>query len=300
MNEKDPIEELFRREAEETLFQDKPREVVWQKIESNLQTKTQAPIKNFIQSVWFSAAVFALIAVPYFYFFLENMNNRKGNIEIVKQSVEKILSPEIENKEAEVELETIVFEAPIIVKNENKVVLKDKKEENLIVRNKQIDTNIETQNNDLAPDNSNKPIAIEAKIDTILLVKADSPKMSSTMASAPIDTILLAANNNAAAKESIALRAKSAPQENSPLSFQRNRFIIQDKVTRVSFEFIRKNNNRLIFQKEGIKLTLVRDQGQVKILTNTNNIKPEILSQIQSNKELIYNYYINFDSSKNR
>ena len=89
MNEKDPIEELFRKEAEDSLFQEKPREIVWQKIETNLNAKTKAPVKDFIQSVWFSAAVFALIAVPYFYFFIENMNQQTQNIEFVKHSVEK-------------------------------------------------------------------------------------------------------------------------------------------------------------------------------------------------------------------
>lgn len=300
MSEKDPIEELFRREVQETSFQDKPREVVWKKIENNLQKKTETPVKNFIQSVWFSAAVFALIAVPYFYFLIENINHTNGNINIVKKSVEKILIPEIQQNEVNADVETVVAESPILVKNDEKVILKQKNESNKIVRNDSQELKSYATNEELILDSPTKPIAASANIDTILLAKAEDLSGVTIATTSTVDTILLAANKAAPAKETVALRSKSTSQDISPLSFQRNRFIIQDKVTRVSFEFIRKNNNRLIFQKGGIKLTLVRDKGQVKILTNTKDIKPEILSQIQTNKELIYNYYINFEASKNK
>ncbi|QTV06647.1 hypothetical protein [Faecalibacter bovis] len=300
MSEKDPIEELFRREVEETSFQDKPREVVWKKIENNLQKKTETPVKNFIQSVWFSAAVFALIAVPYFYFLIENINHTNGNINIVKKSVEKILIPEIQQNEVNADVESVVAESPILVKNDEKVILKHKTESNKIVRNDSQELKSYTTNEELILDSSTKPIAASANVDTILLAKAEDFSGVAIATTSTVDTILLAANKAVPVKETVALRSKSTSQDISPLSFQRNRFIIQDKVTRVSFEFIRKNNNRLIFQKGGIKLTLVRDKGQVKILTNTKDIKPEILSQIQTNKELIYNYYINFEASKNK
>ena len=299
MNEKDPLEELFRKEAEESLSQDKPREVVWQKIESNLHEKTEAPIKNFIQSVWFSAAVFALIAVPYFYFFLENMNNRDNTMNIVKHSVEQIITPNNQNKEIQKDLDNLVLEAPEVVKSDNENII-SKKNENLI-REKSVEAQMSLESGDIGLTTTTQPILLDVPEDTILIAKTfpkDTP-IALSSASSSIDTVLIAANTPVTVNENT-MRSKMSVKEVSPLSFQRNRFVIQDKVTRVSFEFIRKNNNRLIFQKEDIKLTLVRDNGHVKILTNANNIKPEILSLIQSNKELIYNYYINFEASKNK
>lgn len=299
MNEKDPLEELFRREAEESLFQDKPREVVWQKIENNLHSKTETPIKNFIQSVWFSAAVFALIAVPYFYFFLENMNKHDENMTIVKQSVENIISSEQENQNISTEIESTIIDAPVIVKNEVKSVLKTEKKDIVLKKSKHVNDSLE--NEDFALENYSIASVANAGIDSSFIAKSDSSNETAVLASADIDKLVLAKNiAQETNKESQVSQSKIVKKEISPLSFQRNRFIIQDKVTRVSFEFIRKNNNRLIFYKEGIKLTLVRDNGQVKILTNTNNIKPEILSHIQSNKELIYNYYINFEAKRKK
>ena len=108
MNTNDPIEDLFRSRSNETVGE-KPRDLVWKRIESGLQNeeKKKKPIREFVSSVWFSAAVFALIAIPYFVLFIENINteNRENSLEIVKTNV-----PVIEQSPAEQE-EIVVLES---------------------------------------------------------------------------------------------------------------------------------------------------------------------------------------------
>lgn len=108
MNTNDPIEELFRKRSNETVGE-KPRDLVWKRIESGLQNeeKKKKPIREFVSSVWFSAAVFALIAIPYFVLFIENINteNRENSLEIVKTN-----APVIEQSPAEQE-EIVVLES---------------------------------------------------------------------------------------------------------------------------------------------------------------------------------------------
>lgn len=108
MNTNDPIEDLFRSRSNETVGE-KPSDLVWKRIESGLQKeeKKKKPIREFVSSVWFSAAVFALIAIPYFVLFIENINteNRENSLEIVKTNV-----PVIEQSPAEQE-EIVVLES---------------------------------------------------------------------------------------------------------------------------------------------------------------------------------------------
>lgn len=108
MNTNDPIEDLFRSRSNETVGE-KPSDLVWKRIESGLQNeeKKKKPIREFVSSVWFSAAVFALIAIPYFVLFIENINteNRENSLEIVKTNV-----PVIEQSPAEQE-EIVVLES---------------------------------------------------------------------------------------------------------------------------------------------------------------------------------------------
>ncbi|MGL5235062.1 MAG: hypothetical protein ACRC8Z_09970 [Empedobacter falsenii] len=108
MNTNDPIEDLFRSRSNETVGE-KPRDLVWKRIESGLQNeeKKKKPIREFVSSVWFSAAVFALIAIPYFVLFIENINteNRENLLEIVKTN-----APVIEQSPTEQE-EIVILES---------------------------------------------------------------------------------------------------------------------------------------------------------------------------------------------
>ena len=132
MNTNDPIEDLFRDRSIETVGE-KPRDLVWKRIESGLKDKEkkQKPMREFVSSIWFSAAVFALIAIPYFVLFIENLNsanNQEDSVEFVKTSlpvienessdqVEQIKNIEIQDKSIEEPLEivkhTVVKEKPV-------------------------------------------------------------------------------------------------------------------------------------------------------------------------------------------
>lgn len=132
MNTNDPIEDLFRDRSIETVGE-KPRDLVWKRIESGLKDKEkkQKPMREFVSSIWFSAAVFALIAIPYFVLFIENLNsanNQEDSVEFVKTSspvldnqssdqTEQIKNIEIQDKSIEEPLEivkhTVVKEKPV-------------------------------------------------------------------------------------------------------------------------------------------------------------------------------------------
>ena len=132
MNTNDPIEDLFRDRSIETVGE-KPRDLVWKRIESGLKDKEkkQKPMREFVSSIWFSAAVFALIAIPYFVLFIENLNsanNQEDSVEFVKTSspvldnqssdqTEQIKNIEIQDKSIEEPIEiakhTVVKEKPV-------------------------------------------------------------------------------------------------------------------------------------------------------------------------------------------
>ena len=130
MNTNDPIEDLFRDRSIETVGE-KPRDLVWKRIESGLKDKEkkQKPMREFVSSIWFSAAVFALIAIPYFVLFIENLNsanNQEDSVEFVKTSL-----PVIENESSDqveqiknIEIQDKSIEEPIEIAKHN--VVKEK------------------------------------------------------------------------------------------------------------------------------------------------------------------------------
>ena len=130
MNTNDPIEDLFRDRSIETVGE-KPRDLVWKRIESGLKDKEkkQKPMREFVSSIWFSAAVFALIAIPYFVLFIENLNsanNQEDSVEFVKTS-----SPVLDNQSSDqteqiknIEIQDKSIEEPIEIAKHN--VVKEK------------------------------------------------------------------------------------------------------------------------------------------------------------------------------
>lgn len=306
MIENDPIEELFRRKIDETIPQEKPREAVWQKIEKELEPKTKKPLKAFIDSVWFSAAVFALIAVPYFYFLIENMSKEEVTNSIV---LEKVTLPE----ENEIELphvdnEPIILDSALeIVKNipqkVNDMVIKT----HTTLKNTQSKDDLVVNNTDQILENS--PLAVKIS-DSATIVKSAPVTIDKTQELNRLDTALYAANKsiNTQAKkiekkadESLAAPAPIAASAkvNSSITFYRNRFTLQAPINRASFEFVKRQNNKVTFQNNDYKIFITRHKGVVSVTANTDKIKSELLQLIVQNKESIFNYYINFPSPKN-
>lgn len=297
MNEKDPLEELFRVKAEEDLVKEKPREIVWKKIESNLKETNNKPMKDFIGSIWSSAAVFTLIAVPYFYFLIENMNQKETTLDTISKMVRNKIETD-QNKAASGEQETIKIEQT----EEMDIVKNDLPVESNSSRINSVQLPIEkvTDEDEIMP--TSVEIASEQSFgdnkDTILLANSVMYKINTpdSVEENSDETILLSANSNMKKKESPSPSLASINKDKSSdiLIFHRNRFVVQDQVNRINFQFIKNSNNRLVFNKDGIKITLMRDKGLVKLWTNSKKIKPEILSKLIANKENIYNYYINF------
>ena len=133
MNTNDPIEDLFRERSNETVGE-KPRDLVWKRIETGLKDdkKKQKPIREFVTSVWFSAAVFALIAIPYFVLFIENLNtvnNKENAVEFVKtNAIEVDKTVQLDSVQADLPKIEEIEQAPQVASNN--VVVKTKSAEN--------------------------------------------------------------------------------------------------------------------------------------------------------------------------
>ena len=150
-------------------------------------------------------------------------------------------------------------------------------------------------------------MSVKSNIDSTLNLAATSVALNEIEAKATSvkisdldSTKLLAKNFTNKSKEIPQATARVNSKTNDVLNFYRSRFTIQDSVNRVSFEYKKNNGNKIVFEQGKVRLTMMRENGSVKILTNSNKIKPEILYHLKNNKELIYNYYINFDAPKNR
>lgn len=286
MSDKDPIEELFRQQANESTGLEKPRGIVWQKIESNLQEKTKTPIKDFIQGIWFSAAVFALIAVPYFYFFIENMNIYNKNIEMVQSTVDELIihdhNPST-NKKTEVLNKIEEENSPQIVYNNL-----PKKEEIKPKINHQTNENLAKNKDSILKDSDNifplnspvyetKSYAKNKELDTV------SAQMSMIPAAAKVASEAMDRNQDSIKKKT-----------GDPLTIYTSRFTVQDNVNRASFEYIENTENQIVFSNGTIKLILIKENGQVNVLTSAKNLKAEILNVIKNNKDLLFNNYINY------
>lgn len=301
MNEKDPLEELFRKTAEENIPHEKPREIVWNKIENSLNPKQKKPFVEFIQSIWSAAAVFALIAIPYFYFFIDNLNKKEINTVTITQkdinNLEQTNDSKIINEEEDI-LNDYLSQ---IVKNENKIEGKSFK------KNSKISTESITEN---VIDSLDNIVEIDKTTisESILLAQNKIEPINGTVSLNNIkeDTIFLAAASSAKLYKAnvsdsiITSRATKQVYKDIPsVVFYRNRFVIQDQVNKISIKFLKKSNNKLIFDNGGIRISFTREKGNVSVQTNSKKIKPEILAEIISHKESIYNYYINLFPSIN-
>lgn len=301
--ENDPIEELFRSKIDDTIPQEKPREAVWQKIEKELEPKTRKPLKAFIESVWFSAAVFALIAVPYFYFLIENMNKVEQINSIVYQDVQ-IEEGKFKAKEQNPQ--------PLNVDSTIEIVKNDP----IKVEVKNVEKGIVRQSPQQASDKNNElqNYALESKssdlndLDTIALAKISGTVTEKTIELDRIDSTLYAVNRpkiQASREKSIAEpTAASAPMPaaakvNQPITFYRNRFTLQSQINLASFEFVKKQENKLSFQNNDLRIHFSRNKGIVEIRANSKKINAELMQLLVQNKENIYNYYINLPNPKN-
>lgn len=279
MIDKDPIEELFRNEMEKTISEEKPREIVWQKIEKELKPKSQKHYKFFVNNIWFSAAVFALIAVPYFYFFIENLNQQEDDILIKREFLDLVKNDTIKNNE-------FVYE-PVVHQQEQVSKIKD---ENL----NKLETPSVKENHSLKDEVANDWFYEESQ-DSISNPIVMAASYSSPKNYDKLDSLTFAGASTEKAQKRQAKKDASqnteAPKE--PIVFYRNRIELREEINHVSFYFISNVNNKLTFERNGKKIFIIRKNGIVKVSTNTDKMKKELLDLVIKNKEQIFNYYVN-------
>lgn len=250
MHDNDNIEELFRSKAKG--LEEKPNDLVWNKIESKLNPKKIHPIREFTQSVWFSAAVYALIAIPYFVIFMIKQNDTQSKIqhdqEIVQHSPQQVIESDPIKENVETTKEEVPLDQPFeIVKNEP-----IKTKNSTPVESKILSPKLESENNILQPVNS-----------------AQAYKRSVFSA---------AQNQTDSIIEKISIHY--FPQE----------FVITDSMQSSHFKFIEKKDNQLIFKDKEAELILKNLQDSIVIESN-EAIDMKILDLIEQNKNHIYQKY---------
>ena len=67
--------------------------------------------------------------------------------------------------------------------------------------------------------------------------------------------------------------------------------MLQEKINHVSFFFIEYVNDRMVFERNGHKIYLNRKDGGVKVSTNSDKIKAELLNLVYINRNKIFDYY---------
>ena len=333
MNTNDPIEELFRERSNETVGE-KPRDLVWKRIESGLKDKEkkEKPISEFISSVWFSAAVFALIAVPYFVLFIENLNsaqNKENSVEFVKTD-----SPIIE-EEKSVQLDTI---------------------QTNINSDKSLDTSIEIVKNGKIKE---QPVykVIEGVPGSASYHQAEYPALSSASANATVyssapqsmeertkvldsiekqDQFAVAAKSNAIqlndslAKKRVVIRGvskmkntsdqmkmtvvaaskevskevsqntsaiqvspKKTSVKKSEIKYKPFLLTVKSDILRTNFKLLKKSLNKVSFQNKSIVVSFEKVNNTIILTTTEPNIDPTLLGTLEKNKKEIYTYYQN-------
>ena len=250
MYDNDNIEELFRSKAKG--LEEKPNDLVWNKIESKLNPKKIHPIREFTQSVWFSAAVYALIAIPYFVIFMIKQNDTQSKIqtnqEIVQHSPQQVIESDPKKENVEITKEEIVADQPIeIVKNEP---IKSRK--STYVETEIMSAKLESENNILQPVNS--------------------PQAYKRSVFSPVET------------------QTDSLVETSTIHYFDQEFTITDSVQSIHFTFVEEKENLLIFKGKEFELILKNLQDSIVVEPN-DAIDMKILDLIEQNKNHIYQKY---------
>ena len=297
----DPIEDLFRNEVVNNTSFDKPRDIVWKKIANELPSQKKAPIKDFVQSVWFAAAVFGLIVVPYIYFFIENLNSQTNvnNLDVVNQIVKHQLETPTQQKIDEIntsdKVEIIKPEKDRIeiVKNSSPVAAK---------KSDVIEQGIEFRNN------SNNPIfedasimimpasaaAAIAKIDTLNNSIQDSTSVLLAKVSALETVDSVEKNQNFNLRSSTNQEDPKLKSSKDKIKKYRNKLAYNDKLYKVVFELVSKSENSLIFKSGDVELKFTKDNNQLLLISNSKNINQEIINEFFYRREEIFNYYTKY------
>ena len=328
MNINDPIEDLFRERSNETVGE-KPRDLVWKRIETGLKDdkKKQKPIREFVTSVWFSAAVFALIAIPYFVLFIENLNtinNKENAVEFVKtNAIEVDKTVQLDSVQSDLPKIEEIEQAPQVASNN--VVVKTKSAENLSIqseneinrmssseglsvtasgimnRSKILDSIVE-QDQYVVLDNANigKTDSISTKLKNSALgvkIEKDNNDTSNNMKMAVV------ASNRSLPPTSHAPMATSAPVfeveakksdiKEATINYKPLKFTIKTDILRTNFKLLKKTTSKISFQNNSIIINFEKVNGNIFLTTNEPKMDATLLGLLEKNKKEIFNYYQN-------
>ena len=328
MNTNDPIEDLFRERSNETVGE-KPRDLVWKRIETGLKDdkKKQKPIREFVTSVWFSAAVFALIAIPYFVLFIENLNtvnNKENAVEFVKtNAIEIDKAVQLDSVQADLPKIEEIEQAPQVASNN--VVVKTKSAGNLSIqpeneinrmssseelsvtasgimnRSKILDSIVE-QDQYVVLDNANigKTDSISTKLKNSALgvkIEKDNNDTSNNMKMAVV------ASNRSLPSTSHATMAASAPVfeveakksdiKEATINYKPLKFTIKTDILRTNFKLLKKTTSKISFQNNSIIINFEKVNGNIFLTTNEPKMDATLLGLLEKNKKEIFSYYQN-------
>lgn len=274
MIEKDPIEELFRTEMEVISSDEKPRAVVWQKIEKELRPKHQKPLKEWVNNIWCAVGVFALIAIPYFYFLIENMTSEE-KIKLTDQPTkgEEYTYQKRNFHSDSLAPEKIVDKSTDVLKTQPIKVLKT-------------ETTLKLKDSTYFSDEN---WMIENEI--IFNEKTDRVKIDSSVDYT--ENMMVEPQQTTEDKSNVLPDKK----EDKSVLFYKNRLIVQDKINHVSFVLLENKGNKLTFERNGKFIYLKKKNEEIIVSTNSDRMKKELLNIVILNKEKIFNYYINSPKS---
>lgn len=292
MKNEDPIEALFQKSSS-AIEQEKPRELVWNRIENKLKPPKEQPLKKFISSIWFSAAVFALIAVPYFVLLVENLNRENviDSIQMttIKQDIKTPNQPEI----VQVIPNTSSSKLPEVqpeVKNEIYVALP--KLDNINLEEAISEKKLKEKTIILD--------SIDEKNSYVVLRKAHQIKGDSLESNHSADTVLIAVA--AAPTQSKVAKITSSPvmeelkdelmiEISSELQLLPRKLIIKEEVIRTSFQLIKKQNDEIVFENKSIQIIFKKENNHLRMYSNSQHLDNRVVKILEVNKEKIFSYY---------
>ena len=332
MNTNDPIEDLFRSRSNETVGE-KPRDLVWKRIESGLQNeeKKKKPIREFVSSVWFSAAVFALIAIPYFVLFIENINteNRENSLQIVKTNAPIVEQSPVEQEEIKVlESKDKTFDEPIeIVKNDKVVKQSVYKviEENTVgaaasgsyfpelskasapaaeysapkamdARSQVLDS-IEKEKQ-FATLNVNGYVkdSVSMKTNGSIVIRGTSRIKDDTSKVMKMSVVADEKMANTSLQEASVLQVspKKSTIDNSSILYKPLKFTVKSDILRTNFKLLNVSTpTKLVFESStnNVIITFQKVKDKITLTTNQPKMDAVLLGILEKNKKEIFTYY---------
>ncbi|WP_313384627.1 hypothetical protein [Chishuiella sp.] len=316
MKKNDPIEELFQKRSKESVGE-KPRDLVWKRIESGLNTekKKKRTLREFVSSVWFSAAVFALIAIPYFIFFVENLNtlNQKETIEVVKMDTFPEDQTKIKSNDLEIieEVEDKNNQPVIIVKDtkkdtSEKLVIHSNKNINKIKPSKDVIVLTEkkvTKKNILDSIENKGLYAVNSRMRTKIVDQKDSLNFKNLDESFAVSSAYYKQRGD---KNSQPAQPKTSENiipsigesvnvhsDNNEIKiiYKPLKFTAKTKILRTNFKLLGKSKKRVSFVNNSIIICFEKTNNEILLKTNEPNMSFELMDLLEKNKKEIFDYY---------